>query len=81
LRIDSVSINEHHITRTFTFPDFKQALAFAVPVGQAAPPMALDEVRKCAHEGHVDYDIFSGRRASEQVGWRLLRIGSIRSTF
>jgi len=26
-------INEHHITRTFTFPDFKQALDFVNRVG------------------------------------------------
>lgn len=29
-------INEHHLTRTFTFPDFKQALAFVNRVGDVA---------------------------------------------
>jgi len=29
-------VNEHHITRTFTFPDFKQALAFVNSVGEVA---------------------------------------------
>jgi len=29
-------INEHHITRAFTFPDFKQALAFVNRVGDVA---------------------------------------------
>jgi 4a-hydroxytetrahydrobiopterin dehydratase len=29
-------INEHHITRTFTFPDFKQALDFVNRVGAVA---------------------------------------------
>ena len=29
-------INEHHITRTFTFPDFKQALEFVNRVGEVA---------------------------------------------
>jgi 4a-hydroxytetrahydrobiopterin dehydratase len=29
-------INEHHITRTFTFPDFKQALDFVNRVGAIA---------------------------------------------
>ena len=29
-------VNEHHITRTFTFPDFKQALAFVNRVGDVA---------------------------------------------
>jgi 4a-hydroxytetrahydrobiopterin dehydratase len=29
-------VNEHHITRTFTFPDFKQALDFVNRVGAVA---------------------------------------------
>jgi 4a-hydroxytetrahydrobiopterin dehydratase len=29
-------VNEHHITRTFTFPDFKQALDFVNRVGRVA---------------------------------------------
>lgn len=29
-------VNGHHITRTFTFPDFKQALAFVNRVGEVA---------------------------------------------
>lgn len=29
-------INEHHLTRAFTFPDFKQALAFVDKVGALA---------------------------------------------
>jgi 4a-hydroxytetrahydrobiopterin dehydratase len=29
-------INEHHLTRTFDFPDFKQALAFVNRVGEVA---------------------------------------------
>jgi 4a-hydroxytetrahydrobiopterin dehydratase len=29
-------VNEHHITRTFTFPDFKQALDFVNRVGEVA---------------------------------------------
>ena len=29
-------VNEHHITRTFTFPDFKQALDFVNRVGAIA---------------------------------------------
>ena len=30
------AVNEHHITRTFTFPDFKQALDFVNRVGEVA---------------------------------------------
>ena len=29
-------VNEHHITRTFLFPDFKQALGFVNRVGEVA---------------------------------------------
>src|SRR6202795_50256 len=29
-------VNEHHITKSFTFPDFKQALAFVNKVGAIA---------------------------------------------
>jgi 4a-hydroxytetrahydrobiopterin dehydratase len=29
-------VNEHHITRKFTFPDFKQALAFVNRIGLVA---------------------------------------------
>ena len=29
-------VNEHHLTRTFTFPDFLQALAFVNKVGAVA---------------------------------------------
>ncbi len=30
------AVNEHHINRTFTFPDFKQALDFVNRVGNVA---------------------------------------------
>jgi 4a-hydroxytetrahydrobiopterin dehydratase len=30
------AVNEHHIVRTFTFPDFKQALDFVNRVGEIA---------------------------------------------
>ena len=29
-------VNEHHVTRTYTFPDFKTALAFVNRVGEVA---------------------------------------------
>jgi 4a-hydroxytetrahydrobiopterin dehydratase len=35
------AVNEHHISRTFTFPDFKQALDFVNRVGETAE-----------HQGH-----------------------------
>jgi 4a-hydroxytetrahydrobiopterin dehydratase len=30
------AVNEHHITRAYTFPDFKEALAFVNRVGEVA---------------------------------------------
>jgi 4a-hydroxytetrahydrobiopterin dehydratase len=30
------AVNQHHIARTFTFPDFKQALSFVNRVGEVA---------------------------------------------
>ena len=30
------AVNEHHLTKTFTFPDFKRALAFTNKVGALA---------------------------------------------
>jgi len=30
------AVNEHHLTRAYTFPDFKQALAFVNRVGEIA---------------------------------------------
>lgn len=30
------AVNEHHLTKEFTFPDFKQALAFVNKVGAVA---------------------------------------------
>jgi 4a-hydroxytetrahydrobiopterin dehydratase len=30
------AVNEHHVTRAFKFPDFKQALAFVNRVGEVA---------------------------------------------
>jgi hypothetical protein len=35
----------------------------SVPEGQPAPPMPLDEVSKCAHEGHVEYEVISGPKS------------------
>src|SRR6266487_7015518 len=50
-------VNEHHITRAFTFPDFKQALAFVNKVGDLADfineRQRLLEVWKRERSGNV----------------------------
>jgi hypothetical protein len=28
----------------------------SVPVGQTAPPINTDELKACAHEGHVEFE-------------------------
>jgi quercetin dioxygenase-like cupin family protein len=48
----------------FSAPGFDEYMrCSSVPEGQPAPPMPLDEVSKCAHEGHVEYDLPSGSRS------------------
>src|SRR5262250_732578 len=44
----------------FSAPGFDQYMrCTSVPEGQPAPPQPLDEVSKCAHEGHVEYEALS----------------------
>jgi len=44
----------------FSAPGFDQYMrCTSVPEGEPAPPIPLDEVSKCAHEGHVEYEAFS----------------------
>jgi 4a-hydroxytetrahydrobiopterin dehydratase len=50
-------VNEHHITKTFTFPDFKAALAFVNKVGEIAE-----------REGHHP-DILLGWGKAEITTW------------
>jgi 4a-hydroxytetrahydrobiopterin dehydratase len=50
-------VNEHHITKTFTFPDFKAALAFVNRVGEIAE-----------REGHHP-DILLGWGKAEITTW------------
>jgi 4a-hydroxytetrahydrobiopterin dehydratase len=50
-------INEHHITKSFTFPDFKAALAFVNKVGEVAES-----------QGHHP-DVFLGWGKAEITTW------------
>jgi len=44
----------------FSAPGFDEYMrCSSVPEGQPAPPMPQDEVSKCAHEGHVEYEVLS----------------------
>ena len=48
----------------FSAPGFDEYMrCSSVPEGRPAPPMPLDEVSKCAHEGHVEYEAVSGRQS------------------
>jgi quercetin dioxygenase-like cupin family protein len=45
----------------FSAPGFEDYMRCAsVPAGQPVTPMTLEDVRGCAHKGHVEYDVFSG---------------------
>jgi quercetin dioxygenase-like cupin family protein len=45
----------------FSAPGFDEYMrCSSVREGQPAPPIPLEEVRKCAHQGHVEYDVLSG---------------------
>lgn len=45
----------------FSAPGFDEYMrCSSVPEGQPAPPIPLDEISKCAHEGHVEYEALSG---------------------
>jgi quercetin dioxygenase-like cupin family protein len=47
----------------FSAPGFDEYMrCSSVPEGRPAPPMPLDEVSKCAHVGHVEYELPSGRK-------------------
>lgn len=44
----------------FSAPGFDDYMrCSSVPAGQPAPPMPLDDVSKCAHQGHVEYEVLS----------------------
>jgi quercetin dioxygenase-like cupin family protein len=48
----------------FSSPGFDEYMrCSSVPEGQPAPPIPLDEVSKCAHEGHVEYEALSGPKS------------------
>lgn len=45
----------------FSAPGFDDYMrCSSVSAGQPAPPILLDEVSKCAHQGHVEYEVLSG---------------------
>ena len=47
----------------FSAPGFDEYMrCSSVPEGQPAPPIPLEDLSKCAHEGHVEYEALSGPR-------------------
>src|SRR5215468_9821934 len=45
----------------FSAPGFDQYMrCSSVPEGQLAPPIPPDELSKCVHQGHVEYEVLSG---------------------
>src|ERR1700682_4417057 len=42
----------------FSSPGFERNMRCgSVPAGQTAPPINTDELKACAHEGHVEYEV------------------------
>ena len=48
----------------FSAPGFDEYMrCSSVPEGQPAPPIPLEEISKCAHGGHVEYEALSGQKS------------------
>ncbi len=44
----------------FSAPGFEENMrCSSVPAGQSAPPINIDELKACAHEGHVEYEVLA----------------------
>jgi quercetin dioxygenase-like cupin family protein len=44
----------------FSSPGFERNMrCSSVPAGQSAPPITTDELKACAHEGHVEYEVLA----------------------
>ena len=44
----------------FSAPGFEENMrCSSVPAGQSAPPINTDELKACAHEGHVEYEMLA----------------------
>jgi quercetin dioxygenase-like cupin family protein len=44
----------------FSAPGFEENMrCSSVPAGQSAPPINTDELRACAHKGHVEYEVLA----------------------
>src|SRR5882757_10273189 len=44
----------------FSSPGFERNMRCgSVPAGQTAPPINTDELKACAHEGHVEYEVLA----------------------
>src|SRR2546430_10417278 len=54
-------VNEHHVTRTYTFPDFKQALDFVNRVGAVAEEQGHQDrksTRLNSSHSQISYAVF-----------------------
>ena len=56
------NIGKDNISLVFIFsaPGFEEHMrCAAVPAGQPAPPITMDELKVCAHKGHVEFEAFT----------------------
>ena len=60
--VDLKNIGTDSITLVFIFsaPGFEKNMRCgSVPAGQSAPPINTDELKACAHKGHVEFEGFA----------------------
>jgi quercetin dioxygenase-like cupin family protein len=56
------NIGKDNISLVFVFsaPGFEDNMRCgSVPAGQSAPPITTDELKACAHKGHVEFEAFA----------------------
>jgi quercetin dioxygenase-like cupin family protein len=56
------NIGNDNISLVFVFsaPGFEENMRCgSVPAGQSAPPITTDELKACAHQGHVEFEAFA----------------------
>jgi quercetin dioxygenase-like cupin family protein len=56
------NIGTENISLVFIFsaPGFEENMrCSSVPAGQSAPPINTDELKDCAHKGHVEYEVLA----------------------
>src|SRR5882757_654618 len=58
--LKNISTDSISLVFIFSAPGFEENMrCSSVPAGQSAPPINTDELKACAHEGHVEYEVLA----------------------